>query len=185
MAIKPESLYLLSVDSDKVIFADNEAYKNLLISFSDELGSLAVMTAYCLTPTKLRVIVKIEADGKLEEILKASGAINKNFASFDEAAGQLILSTLIQNKISGFFKSKLNEKLSMKEIEESQLGDELAEAHLTPVNLKLCSSPADWTFSSFNAFTSDRPTKIPREFVLNLVGGIDAFKELHHLPKLS
>jgi putative transposase len=50
--------------------------------------------------------------------------------------------------------------------------------HMNPVAAKLCSSPESWPYSSCSAYLGDgQPSLVKTAPVLNLVGGVEAYRE--------
>jgi hypothetical protein len=38
---------------------------------------------------------------------------------------------------------------------------------------------SQWTYTSYNSLLNTKPTKLEREYVLNLFGGVDGFRKFH------
>jgi putative transposase len=56
---------------------------------------------------------------------------------------------------------------------------------LNPVKHKLTNDFSNWKYSSFNAYLSDKPSKINRDLVLEWFGGKEEFKKFHFQNKES
>jgi hypothetical protein len=48
---------------------------------------------------------------------------------------------------------------------------------LLPIKYKYCSQISDWKYSSYQAILSDKPSSVNRDFVLNIFGNKEKFKE--------
>ncbi len=180
MILQPESLYSIQCESGKSLFPDPNSYKDFLTQFNEELASISTLWAFSLYPQGIQLLVKTTGETDWENYLRKNNLIKKDFQVFEEAGGMLVMATLIQNKISGFFRSyTLGGKLNITPVTENDLGNSISAIHLAPVKLGLVANPAEWTFSSYNAFLSDKPTKLPRIEVLEILGGADSFITLH------
>jgi hypothetical protein len=62
---------------------------------------------------------------------------------------------------------------------ENYLRDCVVYIHNNPVKDGFAEKVAEYKWSSYNAITSNKPTLIEREFVLNLFGGVENFKYFH------
>ena len=52
--------------------------------------------------------------------------------------------------------------------------------HFNPVFHGMTSHPAEWQYSSYHAFISEKPTKLKRNSVLEWFGGKEPFLKFHH-----
>ena len=52
--------------------------------------------------------------------------------------------------------------------------------HNNPLHHGLTEQPETWYYSSYSAFFSSIPSRVKRSDVLELFGGIAAFKAFHH-----
>ncbi|WP_245825633.1 hypothetical protein [Sediminibacterium ginsengisoli] len=54
--------------------------------------------------------------------------------------------------------------------------------HANPVHHGFVKDISDWKFSSFHALCSDKPTKLERNYVLDIFGNKQAFLNYHSRP---
>ncbi|MES2629640.1 MAG: hypothetical protein V4616_11780 [Bacteroidota bacterium] len=178
--MKPENLYTAHCSSAKMVFPDAESCKNFLAAFNTELSGLLALYAFALLPSQTILLFRTTGETDWETYLRAQQLIKKDYKVFDEAGGMLLMSTLVKNKIAAFIRSYFpGGSITIAEVMQEDLPHALANTHLLPVKRGLCPAPSDWTFSSYNAYLSDKPTRLPREEVLELVDGTAAFVELH------
>lgn len=57
--------------------------------------------------------------------------------------------------------------------------------HHNPIHHGFEEYYSDWTYSSFNSFSSKSPTLLDRKSVLEYMGGHEAFLEMHDLFKIE
>ncbi len=127
------------------------------------------------------MVVKTTGEVDWENYLRKNNLLQKDFKVWEEAAGMLVVSTLIKNRISGFFRtSTLGGKLIIDPVTEENLSKAMVAVHQAPINAGIAKTLEEWVFSSYNAFLSEKPTRIPRQEVLELVGGVEIFKKLHN-----
>lgn len=180
MTLLPESLYSISCESAIKIFNEVESQRLFLSEFNDLLSPLCGLYAFVLLPEGVNMIINTTSEIDWESYLRQNNLLIKDYDVFQEAGGMLLMGTLVQNKISAFIKKHIpTGKYTISSLETANLGPQLAAVHLLPVQKKLCANPVDWLFSSYNAFLSDKPTRIPRQQILNLIGGSEAFRTLH------
>ncbi len=178
--MKPEGFYRINGLAANAGFSQPELCKTFLQAVNQDLGAFCQVFAFCLVPTEFELLVKLNNDASCEAYLKSAGAIAKDYLTFEEPGGSILLSTLLKNKLSGFFsRQTVITQHSISSIDATELSENIAAIHLYPVKTGLCAKPEDWLYSSFNAFVSDKPTKIPREEVFQLLGGKAVFHQLH------
>lgn len=54
--------------------------------------------------------------------------------------------------------------------------------HANPVHHGFVKNMADWKFSSYNSYLSDKPTKIEKAYALKIFGRLQAFIQYHQQP---
>lgn len=178
--LKPEAFYCFSGSATTDLFNTPDACKNFLGLLNEKLNPFSTILGFCLLPNAFSLLIKIQDEVACESYLKQSGLMAKNFQTFDEASGMLLMGTLLKNQISKSVSAYEGiEKQQIEEVDSSMVGSMLSEIHLCPIKKGLCEKPSEWMFSSYNAFVSDKPTKIPREEVYQLIGGKEIFSQLH------
>lgn len=55
-------------------------------------------------------------------------------------------------------------------------------SHANPVHHGFTKKIEEWPHSSYQIFFSTNPTKLEREYVLDMFGGLDAFIKYHQQP---
>ncbi len=180
MPVKPDSFYQIEGTVKPNWFSVPETCRGFLSAVNEALHDYATVAAFCILPDTFLLLIKTHGEVECENFLKGIGLLQKNFQTFDEAGGILVMSTLLKNQLSKSLQGPHELKdHSVKEISTTGLGRSLADIHLEPVRKGLITSPQEWMFSSYNAYQSDKVTKIPREEILSMIGGKQAFLELH------
>jgi REP element-mobilizing transposase RayT len=54
--------------------------------------------------------------------------------------------------------------------------------HYNPVYHGFCAEPIDWPFSSFQSISSNKPTRLLRDEVLESFGGLHQYQKIHQSP---
>ena len=81
-----------------------------------------------------------------------------------------------QNRIGTLFQTPFKREL----VESNfQLKELISQIHLHPQKIKLKIDFRDWKWSSYNIILNDKPSKLYKNEVLKLFGGIEQFKKYH------
>jgi putative transposase len=184
--LQPESYFLIRNHlPHSGWLSDAEDCRDFLHRLDHETGPLLQLCAYCLLPGQYNLLVKTTTEAAWETFFRSSNKLKRDFAVFDEPAGQLILSTLATKHFSDFIRSLplKNNPAGSKSVFEKLAGEGLVPGvialHHLPVQQQVAAHPSGWTFSSYNALISDKPTRLLRDEVLGWFDGVTGFKERH------
>lgn len=80
------------------------------------------------------------------------------------------------NRTGSLFRYKIRKK---KVSDEKYLLNLVKYIHFNPQNHGLIDDFRNWSYSSWHAYTTNKPTLMAREYILNQFDGIDNFTECH------
>ncbi|OQX98726.1 MAG: hypothetical protein B6I24_04450 [Bacteroidetes bacterium 4572_128] len=164
------------------LFLNEDNYLFFLKKYNFHITPIANTIAYCLMPNHIHFAIQI----KSEYILK-------NLKKFKNLRGLNISKKLSQqfsnlfNSYTKAFNKQQNRKGSLfisnfkrKEITNKNYFKEIIHyIHFNPVHHGFVKDLRDWKFSSFEAFSSEKATKIHREEVISWFGDKKQFWEFH------
>ena len=180
MLIQPENFYTIHGTVKSGHFNVPENCKVFLQVINEHFQPFNTIIGFCLLPDSFLLLIKMRDEVSCEDFLKNSGLLPKAFQTFEEPGGMLLMGTLLKNALSKCMIEKAGiQQHKIEGIVTGELGQCLASIHLSPVKSGYCTAPGDWLYSSYNAYVSDKPTKIPREEVYELMGGKASFTQLH------
>ncbi|HEX4886884.1 MAG TPA: hypothetical protein VFV37_02460 [Luteibaculaceae bacterium] len=181
MALYPDHTYSFQLKWETPLNDHQNKGKDWLKRFAEHLSPVFTMQAYCITPTQVKWMFTVVGEEACEHFLKSENKLDKKFNLFDEAAGQLLLGSLLQNTWSSFTKSVWGSVPPCLPVEPEEYLQVITGIHLLPVHQGCCPSPDLWLLSSYAAFLSDKPTRLPRETVITLFGGTEEYRRIHQL----
>ncbi|MFN5793904.1 MAG: hypothetical protein ACK455_03830 [Bacteroidota bacterium] len=200
----PDKIYLVSSVSsvDTAFFSKEEDYLLFLKLYKENLSSVLSTLSFCLLPNELHLVIKINAEQDLfnfykqndffpdeNESLESIKKLNQslaaqNFNVFDKHTQKLFtnfLNTFVaesKNQKQLSFNKIAKQGFSKVELNSNQdIVSTITNLHLLPIKYKYGSQISDWKYSSYQAILSDKPSSINRDFVLNIFGNKEKFKE--------
>jgi REP element-mobilizing transposase RayT len=100
--------------------------------------------------------------------------LSKQFANFFSSYTQAF------NKQQGRMGSLFMRSFKRKKIkDENYLRNLIKYIHLNPVDARICKTPKDWKYSSFNTLVSEYPSFLVRDEVLNYFDDLENFLNVH------
>ncbi len=189
--LEPDCIYHIynRANGNEKIFLSDENYKFFLAQYAKYISPYADIFSYCLMPNHFHFLIRVKG---LEEL---NSAFSINLPGFQNLEG---FSPLLSKQFSNFFNSyakafnKQNRRrgsLFIKPFKRIQVTDEaylknlVCYIHQNPVEAGLADNPANWRFSSYNAFFSNRKTLIRRDEVLEAFNDLDNFVYCHKVFK--
>ena len=176
-----ETYHILNraVSSDKLFLSDKD-YFYFLQKLNYFLLPWIDVIAYCLIPNHFHLLVNIKEKEKIpEKLLKPGGddpekliirafgnffnSYAKSFNNVHKRKGRLFLYS---------FKRILVDK-------EDYMTYLICYIHRNPIHHGLTDDYESWKYSSYNALLSDKPSKVNKEYVLNLFGSKKEFIAFH------
>lgn len=161
-------------NGNESLFRFDENFFYFLQKFDDYISLVAVTFAYCLMPNHFHFLVKIKDEKSIID-----GAFQK-FGTF----GKLSIQQFISKQFSNFFSSysqSYNKVYSRRGSlftpnfkknlidNNTYLMNVLNYIHMNPVLHGFVKNPYDWKFSSYNAYFSNKETKISCRLVLEAI----------------
>ncbi|EKB48516.1 transposase [Cecembia lonarensis] len=166
---EPEGIYHIynKANGDEKLFKSDDNYFYFLEKFNTYLGNKVGTLAYCLIPNHYHFLVKVNSDISDEQLVKA-------FSDFQNSYSKSY------NKVFSRNGSLFQRKFKRKKIKsEEYLTRIIIYIHQNPVKHQLTKGPFEWRFSSFQAYLSDRSSKVSRELALEWFGGLEGFRIAH------
>ena len=159
------------------IFYEEENYSFFLRQYDKYLSVYTDVLAYCLMPNHFHFFITVkenaETDAKTNNGAQL-GVVEKAFKDFFIAYSKSF------SKKYGRTGSLFQARFKKKEIvNESYYSAIIQYIHLNPVKASLTRQCGEWKYSSYNAFISQKPTKVLVEEVLNWYGTLKEFIRVH------
>jgi REP element-mobilizing transposase RayT len=184
------------------LFAEKKNYDFFLGRLSFHVLPVAYIYAYCLMPNHFHLLLKIRDESELIQyfknkmtdtepvdhilpltpvkemdsgllIKKVSKSFSNLFNSYTQAFNKMY-----DRKGSLFIPNMKREEVS----DDSSFCKVVHYIHANPVHHQFVKTIDKWPHSSYQVFLSKAPTKLEREFVLNIFGGLDWFIKYHQQP---
>lgn len=205
-ALKCGNFYnIFSPENGKeLFFYTDENYFFFLKKFSETVLPFADLYGYCLLPNHFQLLIKIKDEKSVFEYLKMNGnfpdetvtlesikalSLGEGMANLDIFG--MHISRLFSNFFNAYSKS-INEQqkkrgnlfakgFKIKLLESSSdLMQCLINMHNSPLQNKLVTKIEDWKFSSFEALSSDKATKLKRDEAMSWFENKEHFLTCHH-----
>ncbi len=150
--------------------------------------------AYCLVPNHYHFLVKVKDIEEIDVSLEKTNAAKKysngeesiNFFLENQLSRMLSGIAIKYNNRSGKVGALFKEGTKRVELKtESRVIYQLCYIHHNVIHHHLGKNYGDWKYSSYIAYLSDKDSQLDRSFVIELMGGIDVFHDLHRDFKLD
>lgn len=164
------------------IFRTNENYLFFIEKISKYILPVCDILAYCLLPDHFHLMIKVKPEQELTTFAKTIKKEKINLPA--------IISEQFSNCFNSYTKSynkvfKRHGKLFDLPFKRIEVSSDIyytvliAYIHRNPVHHGYVKDFTDWKFSSYNAFLSDKPTKISRNEILAWFGNANEFIKFH------
>ncbi len=165
----------------ETIFKEPRNYSFFLQKFQEYLGHKVEVHAYSLMPNHFHFLLKIKENEVIVENTSPITKAPRKLTPIEKAFRDFFISyAKAINKSYNRTGSLFQYKFKRKQINtEKYYGTAITYIHRNPVEAKLCNDYEDWTYSSYKAFLSKKPTSICRNEVLDWYGGKAGFIEDH------
>ena len=172
------------------MFEKPDNYFYFLKKYSEKLDDVVRTLAYCLMPNHFHLLVEVRERELLLDFWENKKAVNDRLSvPGDLKADELfhfIVHRQFHNFLGGYAKafnkytgregSLLRQNTRRKMVAEpNYLMNAIRYLHLNPVYHGFTALPEEWPHSSYHAYVSFQPTRLPREEVLAWYGGREAF----------
>lgn len=170
------------------LFAEPKNYNFFLERLSLHVLPVAHIYAYCLMPNHFHLLLKIRQETELMKYFRIEN---------EEEINENVLIKKVSKSFSNLFNSytqafnKMYERkgsLFMPNMKREEVNNDgsfckvVHYIHANPVHHKFVKEVDRWAYSSYNTFLSKAPTKIERDYVLQVFGGRDWFIKYHQQP---
>ena len=186
------------------LFVEEKNYAFFLTGISKYVSPVCHIYAYCLMPNHFHLLIQVKSEEELTDYFSIAG----NNADTSNQIHELVKSPLtkftnehlvkkVSKSFSNFFNSYTQSfnkvyhrmgSLFMQNMKKQEVNDDSSFCkivhyiHANPVHHQFVKRISDWPHSSYNIFLSKLPTKLDRDYVLNVFGGIDWFIKYHEQP---
>ena len=168
------------------IFIEERNYAFFLEKLSKHILPACKLFSYCLMPNHFHLVLQVRHEEELQKVWQKPGSqtilsqkqlelkISKSFANLFSSYTQSF------NKVYNRMGSLFIPSMKMEEItDENHFCKAIHYTHANPVHHGFVKRIEDWPNSSYKIFLSKSPTKLEREYVLDMFGGLDAFIKYH------
>ena len=166
------------------LFRNDDNYTYFLRKYAEYTQPIWETYAYCLMPNHFHFLVKVKSLIELEKLPNFSG----NTHSF--------VMQKLSNLLNGYAKAynvkyerkgalflDFTKRIAVKD--DVYFTTIINYIHQNPVHHGFCKTSDEWTYSSYEAFLSEKQTKLNRNEVLEWFGGREKFKQFHRENTLS
>lgn len=154
---------------DELLFQSDVDYDHWLDLLKQFLLPLCEIHAYCLLPNHYHLLVKIKEDADAVVFSKKTGDAANAFVKWKN---------LKYGRKGGLFMTPFKRKMIT---DEHYLIWCLWYIHRNPLHHHYSADWQNWKYSSYKAYTSEKPTLINKAFFLDLLGGKELFMKHHTL----
>ncbi len=184
------------------LFVEEKNYVFFLERISKYILPICRIYAYCMMPNHFHLLVRVRSEEELTSYFSKSGQdeLTDNTGITKRIVQPFTQEQLVK-KVSKSFSNLFNSytqsfnkvydrmgSLFMQNMKKEEVSDDnsfckvVHYIHTNPVHHRFVDRIEDWQHSSYNIFLSKSPTKLERDYVLQLFGGIDWFIKYHQQP---
>jgi putative transposase len=175
------------------LFANRENYFFFLKRYGFFINPIAESYAYCLMPNHFHVLVRIKEEVVLLESY-LENLQNREKPKLPKEFSQSVQADFVSRQFASLFSSytqaynkQQTRKGSLfipnfkrKAVETEDYFIQLVHyIHANPVHHGFVKEIENWEHSSYHAFSSQKPTLLQRDQVLDWFGGVDEFRKYH------
>jgi len=170
------------------LFRKKDNYAYFLQKYTQYIHPVAQTFAYCLMPNHFHFLIKIRSLEEITEHYKALKGkkehepVDMNVADFNIQQFSIFFNAYAKayntvfDRKGSLFVDKIKRKLVY---DEQYLITLIVYIHTNPVYHGFCNEINYWNFSSYHSILSQSSTKIERNTVLTLFGGVAPFLDFH------
>jgi len=185
-------------NNSEILFKEMENYMYFLSLYKKYIDPIADTLAYCLMSNHFHLVIRVKEKQEIQTFQdlhlfdeKWKGIKNERKPTPSIQFAHLFntYAKAINNryKRTGTLFEHPFERRAIEN--EYYLKHCIAYAHENPVKARLVKSMSEYTWSSFNALISDKPTHVNRELVMAIFGDKEYFmyyhNEIHSLPEFE
>ncbi len=178
------------------LFTEQKNYSFFLGRLSLHVLPVVRIYAYCLMPNHFHLLVKIRDEAALKDYFiqkqeeKNPGTNNGAAIAIDESFLVKKISKSFSNAFNSYTQSfnKMYDRMGSlfmqnmkkKEVDSDESFCKMVHyIHANPVHHRFVKTIDQWPHSSYRLFLSKAPTKLDRDHVLEVFGGLDEFIKYH------
>jgi len=176
-------IYNKAISQEK-LFIDGDDYFYFLKKLTRYILPIADIIAYCLVPNHFHLLVNIKEEENIPIRLLKRGKedtpnlISKSFSNFFNSYTKSFNNT--HHRMGRLFLYPFRRILVE---DEDYFVCLINYIHRNPVHHRLTKNYNDWKYSSYNAYLSQKPSKINRDMGLSLFSTLEAFIVFHEENK--
>ena len=187
----PEKKYHLfnHANGKENIFTEPKNYTFFLQKLAVHILPVCKLFGYCLMPNHFHLVLEIHSEEELILLWQKPGTNTKLdqhdlMHKISKSFGNLFSSyTQSFNKVYNRKGSLFVPSMKMEEItDDNYFCKVIHYTHANPVHHGFTKTIGDWPHSSYKTFFSTKSTKLERDYVLDMFGGLDAFIKYHQQP---
>ena len=171
------------------LFVETKNYDFFLEKLTKYTSPICRLFSYCLMPNHLHLVIQIRYKEELCNLWKTPATLSELTEKQLELKTSKSFANLFSSYTQAFNKtyhrrgSLFIPSMKMKLITDAQgICKVIHYTHSNPVHHGFTKGIADWPHSSYHALIKTTPTKLEREYVLDLFGGLKAFIKYHEQP---
>lgn len=171
------------------LFIEEKNYSFFLEKLSKYILPVCRLFSYCLMPNHFHLILQVRYEEELYKLWQSSETLPKltqkqlELKSSKSFANLFSSYTQSFNKVYNRMGSLFIPSMKLEEItDNNHFCRAIHYSHANPVHHGFVKKIEDWPNSSYKIFLSKSPTKIEREYVLDMFGGLQAFIKYHEQP---
>ena len=166
------------------LFITDENYRYFLMRYKQYMSSVCSTLCYCLMPNHIHFLIRIHDQDTLSKHPKFKGDNHR------------VVMQQLSNLLNGYAKA-YNKMFSRRGTlwinftkrfnidSDSYLTSTINYIHQNPVKHGFSKSIEDWQHSSFNLLTSEEPTWLARNEVIDWFGGREGFIKFHKMNAME
>jgi REP element-mobilizing transposase RayT len=159
------------------IFFEDRNYRYFLQLYTKHIEPVADTYTYCLLPNHFHLLVRIKFEdeqtlgvSETPRVLKPSQQYGNLFNAYAKAINKAY------NRTGSLFQNPFGRKPVDSDAYFLKL---VAYIHQNPQKHGIAHDFRDWTYSSFHALRSEKPTRLKRDDVLKWFDGVEGFNAYH------
>ncbi len=189
--MSPEEKYHLfnHANGKENIFIEPKNYAFFLQKLAIHILPVCKLFSYCLMPNHFHLVLEVHSEEELFSLWQKPGAKNQLTAKELELKTSKTFANLFSSYTQAFNKvysrkgSLFIPSMKLEEIkDDNSFCKVIHYTHANPVHHGFTKTIEVWPHSSYKIFLSKSPTKLKREYVLDMFGGLDAFIKYHQQP---
>ncbi len=158
------------------LFIQNKNYYYFLRLYGKYIQEIAETYSYSLLKNHFHFIIKIRDESELTgNFIIDHKNLSLPFSNFFNTYSKSI--NKMYNRTGSLFQERFRRKII---ISKKSLKTMIFNSHFDPQRHKLISDFRDYEHSSYNSILSGKKTRLAREEVLKIFGGLNSFIEFHH-----